>query len=205
MQIKPIDINQRIPLYVLEAVLLAYADDTYSQEYVEQQLRLEFDGENRIKKSVRIVNKIIINTDMAPLLKEKRELLKQALRSEADKNTILISLLNGAFSFSFDTLRSLGKLFSAQKEVSRDALRKTISKKYGGNRAMENAIDSVVPMFFEAGLLTRDKPGLYQFKKPLQLNTTVAADFYKESFQLNTKDTISSNTGLTDPYFIFIS
>ena len=60
---KSIDINQRIPLDTLYAVLESYLNDSYSNEYVLEQLRLEYNGENRLKKSLRIVNKIIIKTN----------------------------------------------------------------------------------------------------------------------------------------------
>ena len=59
-----IDINQRIPLDVLEVALNTFLSGNYSNEYVIEQLRLEFDGENRLKKALRIVNKIIIKSPL---------------------------------------------------------------------------------------------------------------------------------------------
>ena len=55
---KSIDINQRIPLDTLYAALEAYLNGSYTNDYVLEQLRLEFEGENRLKKALRIVNKI---------------------------------------------------------------------------------------------------------------------------------------------------
>ena len=53
MNNKSIDINQRIPLDTLYAGLEAYINGHYSNEYVLEQLRLEFEGENRLKKALR--------------------------------------------------------------------------------------------------------------------------------------------------------
>ena len=59
MNNKSIDINQRIPLDTLYAALESYLNGSYSNDYILEQLRLEFEGENRLKKALRIVNKII--------------------------------------------------------------------------------------------------------------------------------------------------
>ena len=59
MDNKSIDINQRIPLDTLYAALESFLNGSYSNEYILEQLRLEFNGENRLKKALRIVNKII--------------------------------------------------------------------------------------------------------------------------------------------------
>ena len=56
-----IDINQRIPLYALEVALNSYLTNNYSNDYILEQLRLDFQGENRLKKALRIVNKIVIH------------------------------------------------------------------------------------------------------------------------------------------------
>jgi len=47
---KSIDINQRIPLHTLYAALESFLNGSYSNEYILEQLRLEFNGENRLKK-----------------------------------------------------------------------------------------------------------------------------------------------------------
>ena len=59
MKNSSIDINQRIPLFILEVGLQSFLEGTYSNEYIQEQLALEYSGENRIKKGLRIVNKII--------------------------------------------------------------------------------------------------------------------------------------------------
>lgn len=59
MSNKSLYINQRIPLDTLFVALESYLDGNYSDDYILEQLRLEFKGENRLKKALRIVNKIV--------------------------------------------------------------------------------------------------------------------------------------------------
>ena len=60
MTVKSIDINQRIPLSILETALFTLLNNEYSEEYILELLHTEFTGENRIKKALRIVNKIVL-------------------------------------------------------------------------------------------------------------------------------------------------
>ena len=147
MNNKSIDINQRIPLDTLHAALEAFLNDAYSNDYVLEQLRLEYSGENRLKKALRIVNKIIINNPEVDFINENKQIILKALRNKTDRNIILISLLNIAFPFSFDVLHTFTKFFNVQSVINSETVKKSISNVYGGNRATENGIYSVVPMF----------------------------------------------------------
>ena len=88
-----IDINQRIPLEVLEASFIAYLLNEYTHQYVEEQLRMSFEGLNRIKKAIRIVDKIVVRNPLADFLFENKIATQNSIKSKADKNIMLISLL----------------------------------------------------------------------------------------------------------------
>ncbi|MCH8536096.1 MAG: hypothetical protein LAT51_13580 [Flavobacteriaceae bacterium] len=199
-----IDINQRIPLATLQAALESYLDDSYTNEYVLEQLRIVYKGENRLKKALRIVNKIIFNSPEIEFINSNKELLKSAIKIKADRNIILISLLNISYPFSYQVLNNFAKIFSVQNIVNTDTIKKNISKTYGGNRATENGIYSVVPMFLEAEIFTRPKQGLYTFEKPIRLNTELAKTFFSKSYiHNNTLNTYELNEH-QEPYFLFI-
>ena len=202
---KSIDINQRIPLDTLYAALESYLNGTYSEDYILEQLRLEFKGENRLKKSLRIVNKIILRSPLIEFIEENKELVKQAIKKKDDRNVVLIGLLNCSFSFSFDTLQFLGKYLSVQDLVNRETIKKSLANVYGGNRVTENAIDSVIPMFIEAGLIKRPTLGVYQRNIDFQITSNVGKQIFIESFKNNnTLDGIQEYQ-LRDPYFLFIN
>jgi len=205
MNHKSIDINQRIPLDTLYAALESYLIGNYSEDYILEQLRLEFKGENRMKKSLRIVNKIILRNPLSPFIDENKDQIKQAIKKKHDRNLILISLLNSSFAFSFDTLQLLGKFLLVQDLVNRETIKKSLANVYGGNRATENAIDSVIPMFIEAGLIKRPTLGVYQRNPNFQITSTISKQTFIESFKTNnTLDGIQEYQ-LRDPYFIFIN
>ena len=204
MDNKSIDINQRIPLDTLYAAFESYLDGNYSNDYVLEQLRLEFEGENRLKKAQRIVSKIIQRNPSNDFIIENKAELKNAIKNKVDRDVILIALLNSAFVFSFDLLRIFGKYFSVQEIINRETVSKQVSNIYGGNRATENAIDSVVPMFIEAGFFTRHKAGLYECKSKLTLSSKVTKKLYIESFKSNNPMEGIQEYQLRDPYFTFL-
>ncbi len=80
MNHKSIDINQRIPLDTLYAALDSFLNGTYSDDYIMEQLTLEFKGENRLKKSLRIVNKVILRNPLRAFLEENKDSIKQAIK-----------------------------------------------------------------------------------------------------------------------------
>jgi hypothetical protein len=205
MNKKSIDINQRIPLYTLYASLDAHLNGHYSNDYVLEQLRLEFEGENRLKKALRIVNKIIKNSPLKSFIEVNRDEIKAALKRKTDRDIILIALLNAAFPFSFDVLKIYGKYFAVQELINADTIKKAISNIYGGNRATENGIYSVVPMFLEAGFFSRPKQGIYEFKESLPISNKLTYEIYVESFKLNNKTENLQDYELLDPYFNFIA
>lgn len=200
-----VDINQRIPLYILKIALQSYLDGTYTNDYIMEQLRMEYDGENRLKKSLRIVNKIIKRNPIIHLTDEYKVKVQAAIKSKNDCNLILISLLNSAFPFSFDVLRIMGRFFSVQDVINAETIKKNVSNIYGGNRATENGIYSVIPMFLEAGIFKRPKQGIYEFENILNYSTEIAKEIFIASFnQNNTIKRTLNNYQHSDSYFFFI-
>ena len=204
MNNKSIDINQRIPIETLAAALESYLNDSYSNDYIIEQLRLDFSGENRLKKALRIVNKIIPQSPLNELLLENKEEIKNIIKKKADRDVILIALLNSAFSFSFEVLRTFGKFFAVQDMVNTQTIKKPISDVYGGNRATENALYSVVPMFIEADFFSRPKMGIYQSAEPMKISSHLTVQIYKESFKLNNAYNSLNEYQMRDPYFFFV-
>lgn len=204
MNNKSIDINQRIPLETLYAALEAYLNDNYSNDYIMEQLRLEYNGENRLKKALRIVNRIISKNPLLSLVNENKTALKLAIKKKQDRDIILIALLNSAFPFSYDVLQIFGKYFAVQEIINADTVKKSISNVYGGNRATENGIYSVVPMFLEAGFFNRPKQGIYQWDKRLIPNSEITEKIYLASFKLNNNMNEIQEYQLMDPYFQFV-
>jgi len=205
MNHKSIDINQRIPLDTLYAALESYLIGTYSEDYIWEQLILEFKGENRLKKSLRIVNMIILRNPLIDFIEVNKDQIKQAIKKKYDRNVILVALLNSTFTFAFDTLQYLGKFLTVQDLVNRETIKKSLANIYGSNRSTENALDSVVPMFIEAGLIKRPTIGVYQLNSDFQISSTVSKQIFIESFKTNNALDGIQEYQLRDPYFLFIN
>lgn len=204
MSNKSIDINQRIPLDTLYAALESYLNGTYSSDYVLEQLRLEFEGENRLKKALRIVNKIIHKSPLIQFIDTHKDQIESAIKRKTDRDVIIIALLNSAFPFSYDVLKTFAKYFAVQQIINTETIKKPISNVYGGNRAMENGIYSVVPMFIEAGFFTRPKAGVYQVEEKLNVSSPITKQIYLESFKLNNEIDTIQDYQMMDPYFMFL-
>jgi hypothetical protein len=203
MSDKSIDINQRIPIDTLYVALQSYLNGSYSNEYVLEQLRLEFEGENRLKKALRIVNKIILKNPLNELILENKSKIENAIKIKADRDVIIIALLNSAFPFSFEVLRTFGKYFTVQDIINTETVKKPISNIYGGNRATENGLYSVVPMFIEAGFFKRPKAGVYEKSEVIKLLNPITFELFASSFKINIQ-TYNEHQSL-DPYFVFVS
>ena len=189
----------------LYAALESHLNGTYSDAYILEQLGLDFKGENRLKKSLRIVNKIILRNPLNEFIEENKDQLKQAIKKKYDRNIILIALLNSSFTFSFHTLQFLGKYLSVQDLVNRETLKKSLANVYGGNRATDNAIDSVIPMFLEAGLLKRPTMGVYQRNEDFKISSAIGRKIFIESFMTNNSWDGIQEYQLRDPYFLFLN
>ena len=199
-----IDINQRIPLHVLHTALVEFLNGNYSDEYVLEQLRLDFDGENRLKKALRIVNKTVPKNPIIQLAIDNKEELNQALKRKGDRNLILIALFNVAFPFSYQTLRFFAKFFAVQDVVNSELIKKSLTNLYGGNRATENGMYSVVPMFVEAQLINRIKTGVYKMADTPVAYSPITIRIFEESFKWNnSSESINANQNM-DPYFDFL-
>lgn len=161
MSNKVIGINQRIPLQILEIALRSYLNGNYDEEYIIEQLQLDFDGENRIRKALDITNKIIRNNPIITQVEEEKERILSALKRENDRNLILTALACTAFPFYYEVLKEFARFLKVQEVVNTELIKKTMASRYGSNRSMENGLYCVIPMLIEAEIIERPKQGIY--------------------------------------------
>lgn len=179
-----IGINQRIPIEIIELAIKAVLDDRYDDEYSADLARMEFSGENRIKKTVKVINRIVKTNVLMPYLVENTGKVRQALKNPDDRGMICISLVNAAYPFCYDVTAVLGRYFHAQKEIGTPLITSKLSAKYGTNRSLPNGLYCILPMLIEAGFITRPRPGFYQMPH-LAPQTDIAKVIYQKSFLAN--------------------
>jgi hypothetical protein len=199
-----IDINQRIPLSILEIALKDYLENKYNPDYLYEQLACEYKGVNRINKALQHITKIVTkNPLMGEILSNKEEAFN-AFKNKGDRSVILISIVNATFPFAFDTLNLFARYFQVQEYVNWNLIQKEIKNKYGSNRSTENALYSVIPMLIEAEFINRIKPGLYQSKKEIIIHSNIAHKLYLKSFEIHNPNLINSNLIMHEPYMSLI-
>ena len=200
---KIIGINQRISVTLIDLALRAVFDGVYTKEYARTLAEGEFQGENRLKKTVRELGKLVERNPLLPILKEHKDKILEALQYKGDKAVIIAAIYNSAFPFSYEEVSILGKFFHVQDQVSRNLLSNKLSEIYGFNKAMSNAIDYSIPTLVEAGFILRPANGLYE-KNKLDLSCEISSTVYTESFFIN-NPLLSRNSSYEDaPYFEFL-
>ena len=198
-----IGINQRIPMNVLELAILAELQGNATPEYYRELAATEFNGQNRIRKAVSVINRLTTKNPLLSFLIENKKAVENMLRSKTDRPLLMTATICSAYSFGYDLVALLGKYFHAQEYVTTDFIKQKMSAKYGSNRSLSNALYCILPMLIEAQILERPESGIY---KPIKITkaTDNALNVFRKSFLLNNpmlteRDNIESN-----PYFEFI-
>ena len=179
-----IGINQRIPIEAIELAIKAVLNGSYDNDYAAELARMEYSGENRIKKAVNIITRLTKNNVLMPFLQENKSKVMTAFKFPDDKGTICIALVNAAYTFCYDVTTVLGRYFHAQKEIGSSLITSKLSAKYGTNRSLPNGLYCILPMLIEAGFMTRPRPGFYQMTH-LSSQTEIAKTIYQKSFLAN--------------------
>jgi hypothetical protein len=179
-----IGINQRIPIEAIELAVKAVLEDRYDNEYAAELARMEYSGENRIKKAVNIINRLTKNNVLMPFLKENERKVKMALKNPNDRGMICIALVNAAYPFCYDVTALLGKYFHAQKEIGSPLITSKLSAKYGTNRSLPNGLYCILPMLIEAGFISRPITGIYKMCHLIP-QVDISTIIYQKSFLCN--------------------
>lgn len=198
-----IGINQRIPIEAIELAIKAVLNGSYDNDYAAELARMEYSGENRIKKAVNIITRLTKNNTLMPFLQENMSKVTTALKFSDDKGMICIALVNAAYSFCYDVTTVLGRYFHAQKEIGTPLITSKLSAKYGTNRSLPNGLYCILPMLIEAGFITRPRAGVYQINH-LVPQTDIARAVYQKSFLAN-NPTLSEDYHFSNHfYFEFV-
>lgn len=179
-----IGINQRIPIEAIELAIKAVLNDSYDNDFATELARMEYSGENRIKKAVNIINRLTKNNALMPFLEENKSKLLHALKFPDDKNIICIAMVNAVYPFCYDVTTVFGRYFHAQKEIAISLLTSKLSATYGTNRSLSNGLYCILPMLIEAGFIFRPRTSVYQICH-LAPQTDIARIVYQKSFLTN--------------------
>ena len=73
---------------ITKLAIKAVLNDSYDNDYAAELTRMEYSGENKIKKAVNIINRLTKNNALMPLLQENKSKILTALKFPDDKGMI---------------------------------------------------------------------------------------------------------------------
>ena len=199
-----IGINQRIPIHILELALCAALQDEASPDYFRELAATEYNGENRIKKAVSVMNKLTIRNSLFGYLHEHADAVLSAIKNKHDRPLLFGAVICAAYPFGFDTLSIMGKYFHVQQQVNTALITQRMASKYGSNRSLPNALYCVLPMFIEAGLLSRPMAGIYEANRQDRYSD-FAYSLYRKAFVINNPTYTMDDDIDSNPFFEFIT
>lgn len=199
-----IGINQRIGLSIIEQAMDAALNGTFTTELAADLAATQFNGANCITKAQSIIGRLTLRNPLFGFVEEHEEEYRKAIHHKDDRTAILVALINAAYEFGYNITSVLGKFFHVQDEVTTKLIMTRLSTKYSNNRSLINGMNSILPMYIEAGLINRQRLGVYT-KNSLSPSSAFALQMFKKSFALHNPmldDYVISE--MEHPYFEFI-
>lgn len=179
-----VGISQRISIHIIEQAMDAALKGTFTTELAADLAATQFNGANRIKKAQTFIGHLTLRNPLFDFVKEHEKEYRIALHHKDDRTAIFVALINTTYEFGYDITAILGKFFHVQDEVTTKLITAKLSTKYSNNRSLPNGMNSILPMYIEAGLINRPRVGVYT-KKSLSLSSTFALQIFEKSFAIH--------------------
>ncbi len=168
---KVIGLEQRVPLEFLNQgmITLLETGEVSKEELLNLMLTVT-KGKNRAERAASYAARIIRADNMViKKIKEHFTTEPYARYPEKDKKLIMLCLASVVYPIMYDALCIIGTQLKIQKTITRAFITRKLSRKYGSNRTFEVAVDALVPMIVETGLIERVKLGVYSLPSEKQL------------------------------------
>ena len=199
-----VGIGQRISIHIIEQAMDAALKGTFTAELAADLAATQFNGANRIKKTQAFIGRFTLRNPLFSFVKDHEQEYRMALHHKDDHTAIFVALINAAYEFGYDITSILGKFFHVQGEVTTKLVNARLASKYCNNRSLINGMNSILPMYIEAGLINRQRLGVYT-KNSLSPSSAFALQMFKKSFALHNPmldEYVVSE--MEHPYFEFI-
>lgn len=179
---KYIGINQRIPFDVLDAAIDNYVSlGSLDKEDILSGIKNVTLGSNRANKAALYAKQILTRqTKLLDLVSEHYPSYR-ALRSD-EKRALSLCLICLTYPIVYDLLVAMAQGLKVQDVVNKKFMNSKISALYGSNRTVDVAMDAIIPMLVELGVIKRRKLGLYclglklVIKKPILFEVLAFTD-----------------------------
>lgn len=201
---KGVGIYQAIPMDVMVACLRHILNNgTISQNDLRALLAQYPRGTNRLDKIREHASKIFIGMkeESVKLTKFFPSTISAYLTTHEIK-MIAIAISALAYPAFYKLLVLVAQQFKVQPVVSRTFINLQMGNIYGGSRSSAHAVDAILPMLVEAGLIQRSSNGLYEkaIKEPVNLSQSVCEYWIRVDLLLSGNRALSSEEIIHRPW-----
>lgn len=205
---KYIGINQRVPFTVLDRGLLRFLEQgEVDRITLRQDLNQFVQGENRLAKAVIYANQILTKpTSLLQALSRQVSANTYAQLPMHERQAMCLSLLVCAYPIAYDLIVAFGKGFKVQPRISRQYVTERIAAQYGSTRTIDIALDALLPMLIELGVVERAEISIYQLQKAQTINNPFIAQAYTYADLKSSKvKSLLMNEVRVRPWYLFYS
>lgn len=192
---KYIGINQRIPLEVLERSIDKYlASGTIDKEEIIAGIKSVTTGSNRANKAATYAWQVIHRqTKILGQISTLYSSLKP-FRSD-EKKALCACLVCLTYPIVYDLLTAMAQGLKVQEVVNKKFITAKVSALYGSNRTVDVAMDAIIPMLVELGMIERRKLGFYALGKKLIVKNPLLLEIvaYTDASAQRTKTLLMDN------------
>lgn len=194
---KYIGLNQKIQFDVLDSAIYYYLQNgQLIKEDLKPHIRQFIKGENRIDKTASYVMLIFKRQEkVVKWLQSKISHEEYIQFTNVDRQAIAFCLLSLTFPIAYEVLNMFASVFKVQDVINRESINHKMAEKYGSNRSLFNAMDSLIQMLMEQDKLIRVKVGLYSLGNILPVQNFLAKELvmYTEIKLSNSKSLLADD------------
>ena len=170
---KYVGINQRIPFEVLERAIDKYlSSGTLDKKDILAGIKSVTLGTNRANKAAMYARQIIKRQiKVLNQVSEQHSSLK-SFRSD-EKKALCLCLICLTYPITYELLVAMAQGLKVQDVVNKEFMTSKVSALYGSNRTVDIAMDAIIPMLVELGVIERKKRGFYSLGKKLVIKKPI--------------------------------
>jgi hypothetical protein len=207
MKNKVLGISQPIPYCVLEEAVYDYLKSgNVDRDKIIHNLGEYFRGKISIQNAAITVNKIV-SANAAILAKIKKDIDGDTYINlpEGERKLLVICLIALTYPVFYEIMKVLGVGFKVQQKLSKVIVEQKLTALYGSNRAVYNAISSVLQMLKKYGILSSEKVGIYSLLSPVHSQIPLLCELcVYTDIKLSESNSILLEETEVRPFYMFI-
>ena len=175
-----IGINQRVPFAVLEQGIRQFLlEGSVDRAAIRMHLAEFTEGENRLKKAVAYAYAILTRPSHL-LINLRRQFSAEAFGQLPlpERQAFCLSLLACTYPIAYDLSVAFATGFKVQPQISRQYITNRITAQYGSARTIDIAIDALLPMLIELGVIERVEVSVYTHRPVQEISHKFIAESY---------------------------